>query len=220
MRTRIIILFLTTIFYGVNAQSITSKSVPSPKDNMTVIDFFTVNCNEKIWDIKWKAISEIESCIYLLEYSSDQTNWIAYKEVEGTAHTSGSYNYAEFMKRTSDSVRYFRLRYDCTSTVEMYKNPVMNICPEFVSDEIAQPTFIVDYNDLERSIRVGNSGNSNTKSTVFVYTSIGQLIYHNEIMLNSSGGHFNIPITANSHEILIVKINNGLQSISKKIIIP
>lgn len=220
MRTGFAILFLSIIGLGVNAQDTPSKGFSNPKEDMTVIDFFTVNCNDKIWDIKWKALSEIESCIYVLEYSSDQTNWVEYKTIAGTAHTSGVYNYSEFMKRTSDSVRYFRLQYDCTSSVQMFKNPVMNICPEYIPDEATQPSFIVEYNNSEGVLQLEGSGSGSEKSTVMVYTGIGQLVYQNEIALNPANGKIIVPITAKSHEVLIVKINNGSKSISKKIIIP
>ncbi len=220
MRTGFAILFLSIIGLGVKAQDTPSKGFSNPKEDMTVIDFFTVNCNDKIWDIKWKALSEIESCIYVLEYSSDQTNWVEYKTIAGTAHTSGVYNYSEFMKRTSDSIRYFRLQYDCTSSVQMFKNPVMNICPEYIPDEATQPSFIVEYNNSEGVLQLEGSGSGSEKSTVMVYTAIGQLVYQNEIALNPANGKIIVPITAKSHEVLIVKINNGSKSISKKIIIP
>jgi hypothetical protein len=219
MRTSITVLLLLLIGIKLDAQNISSEGVAAPKDNMTVIDFFTVTCNEKIWDIKWKALSEIDACKYVLEYSTDQINWVEYKVVQGTVHTTGVYTYNSYMKRNNDSTNYFRLQYDCTSTIVMYKSPVMNICPDYIPD-VTIPDFIVDYNNSERTIQVGSNGYGNTKSTVMVYSSIGQLIYHNEIMLNSVNSKISIPLATNSHGILIVNISNGTKSVSRKILIP
>jgi hypothetical protein len=102
----------------------------------------------------------------------------------------------------------------------MFKNPVMNICPEYIPDEATQPSFIIEYNDSEGALQLEASGRGSAKSTVMVYTAIGQLVYHNEIALNSAGDKINVPVKAKSHDVLIVKINNGSKSISKKIIIP
>ena len=202
MRTSFVVILLLLMGIEIEAQNISSKGVATPKDNMTVIDFFTVTCNEKIWDIKWKALSEIDFCKYVLEYSTDQTNWVEYKVVQGTAHTTGVYTYDSYMKRNNDSTHYFRLQYDWTSTVVMYKSPVMNICPDYIPD-VTVPDFIVDYNNSERTIQVGSNGYDNVKSTVTVYSSIGQLIYYNEMVLNSTNSKISIPLAADSHGMLI-----------------
>jgi hypothetical protein len=220
MRTSITLLFFILFGTALAAQNIPGAGASTPKESMTVIDYFTVNCIDKSWDINWKALSEIDSCNYVLQYSTDQINWIEFEKVDGTAHTTGNYTYSAFLKRNSDTVHYFRLQYDYTSSAAMYKSPVMNICPEFVPDETTQPTFIIDYNTMEGSIQVGNCGSSNLKSTVMVYSSIGQLIYQNEMMLDINNGMVRIPLAPKSHEILIVNISNGSKSLSKKILIP
>lgn len=214
------LIFLLEVI-GINAQPSNTTATESPKDNMTVIDFFQVNCLNKIWDIKWKAISEIDSCKYVLEYSKDQVNWIEYQTLEGTAHTTGSYNYATFMKRESDTLNYFRLKYDCTSTIEFYKNPVTNVCPDYLPDgDVTTPSFIVEYDNSDHSISINNTNFSNSKSTISVYSLMGQLIYNSEMMLSSISGKLNIPIASNSNEVLIVMVRNNNSSFTKKLIIP
>ncbi len=216
MRTLILSVFITVIQTISFAQTEVVYTDNESKDNMTVIDFFTVNCNEKIWDIKWKALSEINNCSYAIEYSLDQVNWVLYKEFDGTAQTSGVYVYSTFMKRSSDSVHYFRLRYDVTSTQTFYKNPVANICPDYIPESTT--TFVVEYDNS--SIQLSCNSNNNLPSKVAVYSVLGQQLYQTETIVNSSKGKVSIPYQLKNNEVVIVKITNGNNVFSKKIYIP
>lgn len=221
MRTVLLSVLISVMQTISIAQTEVVSSISESKDNYTVIDLFTVTCNEKIWDIKWKAISEINNCTYAIEYSIDQTNWIEFKAFDGTAQTIGVYTYSTFMKRTSDSVHYFRLRYDATSTQVFYKNPVANLCPEYVPETTSGgTTFIVDYSNTTNSINIGCNGSLNSKSKIQIYSSIGQLVYNEEVLINDQSGKINIPFTGYSKDIFIVKISNGSNVSTKKIYIP
>lgn len=216
MRTLITSLFIMLILtLSTFAQTSEDVDLSLPKDNITVIDFFTVTCNEKLWDIRWKAISEIESCTYSVEYSYDQQTWFTLKNVDGTAYTSGVYEYNTMKSRTSDSLCSFRLKYDCTPSLEYYKNPVANLCPEYIPESIST-TFIIEYN--ENAIQIGGNLNNNVPSKVAVYSILGQLLYQTEA--SSVNSKLNIPYQLSDNEIVIVKISNGNNVFSKKIYIP
>jgi hypothetical protein len=216
MRTIITSLFFM-LMLTLSTSAQTSEDVNSsvPKNDITVIDFFTVTCDEKLWDIKWKALSEIESCTYSVEYSYDQQTWLTFKNINGTAHTLGDYNYNTTMKRTSDSLCSFRLKYDCTPSLEYYKNPVANICPEYIPESIST-TFIIEYNN--DAIQIGGKLNNNVPSKIAVYSILGQLMYQTEVI--SVNSKLNIPYQLSDNEIVIVKISNGNNVFSKKIYIP
>lgn len=217
MRTVITFLyFMLMVSLSTSAQTGGNVVSSVPKDNITVIDYFTVNCNEKMWDIQWKSISEIESCTYGVEYSYDQQTWFTYKNVVGTVHTTGEYNYSAYMKRTSDALCTFRLKYDCTPSLEFYKSPVMNICPEYVPETTT--TFVVEYDN--NAIQLSSNINTNAPSKIEVYSILGQRLYQTVAIVNSANGKVNIQYQLKNNEIVIVKISNGNNVFSKKIYIP
>jgi hypothetical protein len=219
MRTIIILLFFFSFYSNLKAQNENSENSNSTKDNVTVIDNFTTNCIEKLWDIKWASLGEIENCLYAIEYSKDQINWTVFQEVSGTAYTTGSHLYSVQMMRNSDTNYSFRLRYSCTPSLNLIKIPVSNICPEWIPDN-QEATFIVDYSRDENALSLNFKNLSNDKSTVYLYSSVGQLLYKEDIAPNISTCKINIPFILNNPSVIIVKLLGKNSIINKKILLP
>ncbi len=219
MRNLFTILFFSILNLSVFAQMDTILVDSNSKDSYTVVDMFSVSCNEKIWDINWKTLSEISNCKFAIEYSVDQMNWQLHEEFDGTAQSIGIYTYHTFVKRTSDSTKYFRLRYDATSSLVYYKNPVTNLCPEYIPENLGT-TFIVDYNPSCNSVDMSTNISDNSKTNVQIFSTLGKLLFQEEILLNSQCGKISIPFLDSTKEIIIVKLSNGNQSSTKKIFIP
>ncbi|MEI6349264.1 MAG: hypothetical protein WCP69_15065 [Bacteroidota bacterium] len=219
MRTIIILLFFLSFYSNLKAQNGNSENTNIPKDNITVIDNFTTNCIEKLWDIRWFSLGEIENCLYAIEYSKDQINWTVFQEVSGTAYTTGSHLYSVQMMRNSDTNYSFRLRYSCTPSLSLYKIPVSNICPEWVPGN-QETSFIVDYSRDENALSLNFKNSTMEKSTICLYSSIGQLLYKEELAPYLNTHKINIPLTLNNPSVIILKLLEGNNVTNKKILLP
>lgn len=200
---------LTGDIWGVSVSAELAQLITLPATGLNL----TAALNGNDVQLKWKTVSEANSDKFIIERSTDGTNYtqIGVKQAAGYSTTESNYSYTD--PNMTDNARYYRVKLVDFDGKGSYSNVAIVRKSGGIKGMKIFPNPVVNQLNLEFSNMKGNH-------TVSLYNINGQEVVRQVISVNSTVQYFTLvknSLPAGSY-IIKVKSNDNQETYSEKVI--
>ncbi|MFT6166656.1 MAG: hypothetical protein ACJASF_001349 [Vicingaceae bacterium] len=138
---------------------------------------FTGKCNNQSVLLEWSTASEINNDYFLVQRSTDGTNWQPVTRVDGNNSISTSLKKYSFIDlKQQNAISYYRLKQtDFNGTFEYSGIISQNTCSKKVAEVVIYP------NPVSETLNLSFDGDKSQVLSLSIYNVMGKMVYYSEL---------------------------------------